>query len=130
MQMYQAHAKIIAARPSGPTLTTLGPAHVLWKAFGKVPRFNQKVCGKTAGNRLAPPRIQAVEETAVNIRDVQAEMQRTRYAFLTTDLEVCVTFSKIVETKLALGKPDAARRVLESAKAGYATVRRLFPERR
>jgi hypothetical protein len=54
-------------------------------------------------------------------------MQRTRYAFLTTDLEVCATFSKIVETELAAGKPDAAQRVLESAEAGYATIRRLYP---
>jgi hypothetical protein len=62
----------------------------------------------------------------VTFRDVQADLQRTRYAFLKTDLEVCATFSKIVETKLALGKPDAARRVLESAEAGCATIRRLY----
>jgi len=63
----------------------------------------------------------------VNFREVQAEMQRTRYAFLTTDLEVCTTISKIVEAELAVGKLDAAQRVLESAEAGYATIRRLFP---
>jgi hypothetical protein len=33
----------------------------------------------------------------------------------------------MVETKLALGKPDAAQRVLKSAEAGYATIRRFFP---
>jgi len=59
---------------------------------------------------------------------LKAETQRNRYAFLTTDLEVCVTFSKMVETKLALGEPDAARRVLKKAEAGYATIRRLFPK--
>jgi hypothetical protein len=63
----------------------------------------------------------------VTFRDLQADLQRTRYAFLTTDLEVCATFSKIVETELALGKPDAAQRVLKSAEVGYATIRRLFP---
>ena len=63
----------------------------------------------------------------MNLRDVLAEMQRSLYAFLTTDLGVCATFSKIVETELAAGKPDAAQRVLESAEAGYATIRRLFP---
>ena len=76
---------------------------------------------------MASSRIKAVEDAAVTFRDVQAEMQRTRYAFLTTDLEVCATFSKIVETELAAGKPDAAQRVLKSAEAGYATIRRLFP---
>jgi hypothetical protein len=54
-------------------------------------------------------------------------MQRTRHAFLTTDLEVCATFIKIVETELAAGKPDAPQRVLKSAEAGYATIRRLSP---
>ena len=62
----------------------------------------------------------------MNHRDVQANMQRTRYAFLTTDLEVCATFSKIVETELAAGKPEAAQRVLDSAEAGYTTIRRLY----
>jgi len=82
---------------------------------------------KIAGNRLASSRIKTVEDAAVNFREVQAEMQRTRYAFLTTDLEVCATISKIVEAELAVGKLDAAQRVLESAEAGYATIRRLFP---
>jgi hypothetical protein len=54
-------------------------------------------------------------------------MQRTRYAFLSVDLELCATFSKIVETELAAGKPDAAQRVLASAEAGCSTIRRLFP---
>jgi hypothetical protein len=36
--------------------------------------------------------------------------------------------SKIVETELAAGKPDAAQRLLDSAKAGYATIRRLYPK--
>lgn len=52
-------------------------------------------------------------------------MQRARYDFLTTDLEVCATFSKMVETELALGKLDAAQRVLEKAEAAYTTIRRL-----
>ena len=76
---------------------------------------------------MASSRIKTVEGAAVNLRAVQAEMQRTRYAFLTTDLEVCATFIKIVETELAAGKPDAAQRVLKSAGAGYATIRRLCP---
>jgi hypothetical protein len=54
-------------------------------------------------------------------------MQRTRFTFLKTDLDVCATFSKIVETELAVGKPEAAQRVLESAETGYATIRRLSP---
>jgi len=82
---------------------------------------------QTAGNRLASSRIKVVEDAVVNpLRDVQAEMQRTRYTFLTTDLEVCATCSKIVETELAAGKPDAAQRVLASAEAGYTTIRRLY----
>jgi hypothetical protein len=76
---------------------------------------------------MASSRIKTAEGAVANLRDVHAQTQRTRYAFLTTDLEVCATFGKIVETKLALGKPDAARRVLESAEAGYATIRRLSP---
>jgi nitrogenase subunit NifH len=55
-------------------------------------------------------------------------MQRTRYAFLTTDLEVCATFSKMVETELVAEKLDAAQRILEKAEVAYATIRRLYPK--
>jgi hypothetical protein len=54
----------------------------------------------------------------VNFRDVEADMQRTRYAFLSVDLELCATFSKIVETELAAGKPDAAHKGAGECRGG------------
>ena len=59
---------------------------------------------------------------------MQAQTQRARYDFLIADLEVCATFATLVETEVAAGKLDAAQRVLESAEAAYATIRRLFPK--
>ena len=77
---------------------------------------------------MASSRIKVVEDAVVNLRDVQADMQRTRFAFLSTDLEVCATFSKMVETELAAEKLDAAQRILEKAEVAYATIRRLYPK--
>jgi hypothetical protein len=45
-------------------------------------------------------------------------MQHTRYAFLSVDLELCATFSKIVETELAAGKPDAAHKGAGECRSG------------
>ena len=59
----------------------------------------------------------------MDLRDVPADAQRARYDFLIADF-----LATRAEAELAAGKPDAAHRVLERAKAGYSIIRRLSPK--
>jgi predicted Zn-dependent protease len=48
-------------------------------------------------------------------KEPQATTERTRYEFLTTDLEVCFTLAKLVESKIGLNDREAAKRALVKA---------------
>jgi hypothetical protein len=58
----------------------------------------------------------------------QATTERTRYEFLTTDLGVCFTLAKLVESKIGLNDWEAAKRALGKAERGYDTIRRFLPD--
>ena len=59
-------------------------------------------------------------------KEPQVTTERTRYEFLTTDLEVCFTFAKLVEAKIRLNDREAAERALVKAETGYETIRRFL----
>ena len=56
----------------------------------------------------------------------QVTTERTRYEFLTTDLEVCFTFAKVVEAKIGSNDREAAERALVKAERGYDTILRFL----
>ena len=58
----------------------------------------------------------------------QVTTERTRYEFLTTDLEVCFTFTKVVETQIRLNNREGAERALVKAETGYETIRRFLAD--
>ncbi|SRR5260221_497443 len=58
----------------------------------------------------------------------QVTTEQTRYEFLTTDLEVCFTFAKVVEAKIRLNDREAAEGALVKAERGYDTIRRFLAD--
>jgi hypothetical protein len=61
------------------------------------------------------------------VASLHAETDRNRYEFLDTDLELCFTFVNVVQTELALDDWDAAKRALNKAEQGYATIEQFLP---
>src|SRR4051812_22617806 len=58
-----------------------------------------------------------------------AEPGESRSNFLVTELEICSTLLKVVETELRAGWRDAAGRALEGAEKAYGMIQRLLPNR-
>ena len=54
--------------------------------------------------------------------------ERTRYEFLTTDLEVCFTLAKLVEERIRLNDREVAKQALVKAERGYDTIRRFLTD--
>jgi hypothetical protein len=63
-----------------------------------------------------------------NLSDLEAATNRNRLDFLQTDLGLCFTFADLAKTERQIGDRDAARRVLEKAETGYATIARFLAE--
>jgi hypothetical protein len=63
-----------------------------------------------------------------NPSDLKAATNRNRIDSLQTELELCFTFTDIAKTERQMGDRYAARRVLEKAEAGYATIARFLTE--
>ena len=63
-----------------------------------------------------------------NLSDLEAATTRTRLDFLQTDLALCFTFADLAKTERQIGDRDAARRVLEKAETGYATIGRFLAD--
>jgi hypothetical protein len=61
-----------------------------------------------------------------NLSDLQAATNRNRLDFLQTDLGLCFTLADLSKTERETGDRDAARRVLEKAETGYATIARFL----
>jgi hypothetical protein len=63
-----------------------------------------------------------------NLSDLEAATNRNLIDFLQTDLGLCFTFTDLAKTERHIGDQDAARRVLEKAEAGYATIARFLAD--
>ena len=63
-----------------------------------------------------------------NLSDLEAATNRNRLDFLQSDLELCFTFADVAKTERQIGDRDAARRVLEKAETGYATIARFLAD--
>jgi len=63
-----------------------------------------------------------------NRSELHARTEQNRVDFLQTDLALCFTFIDVAETELAMGDREAARRALDKAQDGYATIDRFAPE--
>jgi hypothetical protein len=63
-----------------------------------------------------------------NLSDLEAATNRNRLDFLQTDLGLCFTFADLAKTERQIGDRDAARRVLEKAETGYATIARFLAD--
>jgi hypothetical protein len=57
-----------------------------------------------------------------SMSDLQAATNQSRVDFLQTDLALCFTFADLAKTEYQSGDRDAARRILEKAEIGYATI--------
>ena len=55
------------------------------------------------------------------------ELQRSPHDFVTTELEICLTFVRLIQTELRFGWRDAAGRALESAEKGYNMIWHFLP---
>jgi hypothetical protein len=60
-----------------------------------------------------------------NLSDLYAATEGSRIGFLRTDLELCFTFVDLAQTEREIGDRAAARRVLQKAEIGYATMVRM-----
>jgi hypothetical protein len=69
-----------------------------------------------------------MDDPAKPRKEPQVTTERTRYEFLTTDLEVCFTLAKLVEQQIRLNNPEVAKRALVKAERGYDTIRRFLTD--
>jgi hypothetical protein len=69
-----------------------------------------------------------MDDPAKPRKEPQVTTERTRYEFLTTDLEVCFTLAKLVEERIRLNDRDVAKQALVKAERGYDTIRRFLTD--
>jgi hypothetical protein len=61
------------------------------------------------------------------LAELQDQTTRLGADFLLTDLDLCFTFADSIQTELSIGDLEAAKRVLKTAEAGYASIAQLLP---
>ena len=71
-----------------------------------------------------------MDDFGEQVSELQAQSDRTRIDFLRTDLQICFTFAALAETEFEAGERDNAKRSLEDAEKGYATVSRFTTDPR
>jgi hypothetical protein len=77
--------------------------------------------------RATPGRKWCMSELT-KLSDLQAATDGNRLDFLRTDLQLCFTFAELAKTERQIGDRDAARRVLEKAETGCATIARFLAD--
>ena len=69
-----------------------------------------------------------MDDPAKPRKEPEVTTERTRYEFLTTDLEVCFTLAKLVEERIRLKDRGVAKQALVKAERGYDTIRRFLTD--
>jgi len=69
-----------------------------------------------------------MDDPAKPRKQPEVTTERTRYEFLTTDLEVCFTLAKLVKERIRLNDREVAKQALVKAERGYDTIRRFLTD--